>query len=270
MTDIAALIAKWFLQHDLFPDQDEKPWAKELAEAISRLSTPPLPVRTYASAEELDAILNDPNPPNVVVNPDGSCSPAPPLPEEIAKRISRLYIEADDCPCNLAYQARGAAEDHRALAQENERLKKATSFAIAAHDTQVEDKDTIAGWYANALERICELEAECDTLRNSVDAVRAEYLQRYMDATARIIELEAERDAARAQLTPRDDNREKWIAAIRANAIEECEQVAKLFEDAHDAEIASSQNPTAMLVQGRQSQVASDIAEAILDLKEPK
>jgi hypothetical protein len=69
-------------------------------------------------------------------------------------------------------------------------------------------------------------------------------------ANARIRELEAERDA------------------IRAKTIEECAKVAKLFEDAHDAEIASSRNPTAMLVQGRQSQVARDIAAAIRAMTE--
>jgi len=58
----------------------------------------------------------------------------------------------------------------RALAQENERMKKATSFAIAAHDTQVADKDTIAGWYANALERIAELEAEREQIKSDLRA----------------------------------------------------------------------------------------------------
>src|SRR5713101_8116078 len=40
------------------------------------------------------------------------------------------------------------------------------------------------------------LQAENNSLRDSVDAVRAEYLQRYMNATSRISELEAERTTA--------------------------------------------------------------------------
>src|SRR5216684_803609 len=44
------------------------------------------------------------------------------------------------------------------------------------------------------------LQAENNSLRNSVDAVRAEYLQPYMNATSRIIELEAECDAIRNEL----------------------------------------------------------------------
>jgi|SRR5882672_194286 len=42
------------------------------------------------------------------------------------------------------------------------------------------------------LEEIAGLQAENASLHNSVDAVRAEYLQPYMNATSRIIELEAE------------------------------------------------------------------------------
>ncbi len=107
------------------------------------------------------------------------------------------------------------------------------------------------------------LQAENNSLRNSVDAVRAEYLQPYMNATSRIIELEAEcdairnelhkiasfiephwqgagakleadwiirvigemnseADAARAQLNTCEENREKWITAIRVITFEEC------------------------------------------------
>src|SRR5216684_6506295 len=43
--------------------------------------------------------------------------------------------------------------------------------------------------------------------------------------------LQAERDAARAQLNTREENREKWIAAIRAKTIEECALEADRYGD---------------------------------------
>jgi len=242
-------------------------------------------------------------------------TPSPP--EKIAGLIERLLKHP-------ALTCEEAAAALSTLAQENARLR--------TPQTPPNFENILDGASKIKDRRITELEAECDTLRDSVDAVRAEYLQRYMNATSRIIELEALTKCdgcgnsfdenggicepchsasiaghikplgARISELKAERNKavivadEMWVAreqiraehdavralnasllahngallrdignpaAIRAKTFKECAQVAKLFEDAHDAEIGSSQNPTAMLVQGRQSQVARDIAEAI-------
>jgi len=88
---------------------------------------------------------------------------------------------------------------------------------------QLFNKETVA------LERIRGFEAENDALHESVNAVRAEYLQRYMDASARadelmkcVIKVKAERDAWK-QTMPGGE----FEAAIRAKTFEECAQIAE-------------------------------------------
>jgi len=107
-------------------------------------------------------------------------APKKPLPEEIAGLAERMDGDPSFKDCN------DAAAMIRALAQENEK-RKTNEIALgdAIHRRQ---------------DRIAELEAENTSLRNSVDAMRAEYLQRYINVTSRTIKLEAERDALAAEV----------------------------------------------------------------------
>src|SRR5882672_12230047 len=82
-----------------------------------------------------------------------------PLPEDIAGFIK--YLESGG-PSEKA-----AATIIRALAQENERLNQGWKDA----------NDSALDRGLEAAKRIAELEAENNSLRNSVDAVRTEYLQ---------------------------------------------------------------------------------------------
>ena len=75
-----------------------------------------------------------------------------------------------------------------------------------------------------------ELEAECDALRESINAVRAEYLQKYMDASARadarvsVELLNIERETCDRIRSDNDCLRAERDA-IRAKTIEECAKV---------------------------------------------
>src|SRR5882672_8446093 len=155
----------------------------------------------------------------------------PPLPDEIAGLIERVELSPhNDCvPQSLADEV---ATPLHALAQENERWKAIHRTSDVMHLEKTE-------FMLNQEERIRELETENDTLRNSVDAVRARYLQGVFDEKARADKLEAERDEAKADYLRRHkdvgdqmDRRIKAEAerdAIRANL----EQTSKWLQGAH-------------------------------------
>ncbi len=139
-----------------------------------------------------------------------------PLAEEIAGLIERL-VSDKALPEERTTAAAMISAALRALAQENERLRQAATRNGALHllseQQEREEKhrerireleDEIEKRKAHRYEqvklliaedhRIRELEAENNTLRESVNAVRAEYLQRYINALDRA-------DAIRARTT---------------------------------------------------------------------
>src|SRR5882672_4961534 len=155
----------------------------------------------------------------------------PPLPDEIAELIAR-----NSNRIAVRVYGRSLLKDNiaalRAQAQEIERWKSIHRTSDVMHLEKTE-------FMLNQEERIRELETENDTLRNSVDAVRARYLQGVFDEKARADKLEAERDEAKADYLRRHkdvgdqmDRRIKAEAerdAIRANL----EQTSKWLQGAH-------------------------------------
>jgi len=110
----------------------------------------------------------------------------PPLPDEIAELIAR-----NSNRIAVRVYGRSLLKDNiaalRAQAQEIERWKSIHRTSDVMHLEKTE-------FMLNQEERTRELETENDTLRNSVDAVRARYLQGVFDEKARADKLEAERD----------------------------------------------------------------------------
>jgi|SRR5882672_696567 len=142
--------------------------------------------------------------------------------DEIAGLAERMDGDPSFKDCN------DAAAMIRALTQENER--QAAIIAQIQPPNDIGDNCT-----AELAVKCAELEAENSSVRNSVDAVRAEYLQRYMNATSRISELEAERDEwkeraerpwaiARKRWEDHYNHERKRADAIRAKTFEECAQ----------------------------------------------
>jgi hypothetical protein len=171
----------------------------------------------------------------------------PPPPEDRIAQATKLLRER--IPLVLKYESGAAysimvgledlARDVLALASpENERLKELLTAYFESDGVPVIER---------LQQRIRELEAECDILRNSVDAVRNEYVQRYMDATARIIELEAEGATAQCQMDALRELRSQdgiqavhtIVAerdAIRAKTFDECEELAANREETFHTE----------------------------------
>jgi hypothetical protein len=246
MTDIAALIKRvnWALGNPYHGDLIKSSVLKECREALSRLTIPPLPEDRIAQAtkllrERIPLVLKFESGAaySIMVGVEdlardilALASPASPLPEDIAGLIAdveEIIREGLETP-NLSRRdnLRKTVAALRAQAQENEKLR-------ASQQPRPQDIIVLA-------ERIRELEVECDTLRNSVDAVRNEYVQRYMDATSRIIEVEAwlaeekELSSTFNMLAVNhclDKHKvEAELDAIRAKTIEECAQAAEDFQ----------------------------------------